>query len=297
MMYLTTHVHAAKKGNINSVEMRATYLNAQAQSLTHARQQFIKLESKTALYTCIKNNIDVQINLLCKKTNQLVYLESEYKDILSKELLAKKNEIFTKVIEKPTNEIEKAIAIELQKHFERFSQTQYVQLNQLDSILAEIERFQLYCQKEKLKPTYENTDPVFGTLGPKIALLNQLKTLALDDKRELSVRIHKLSEEAKKDSFFTILMAHDSHFKFELKALKRVFLNLFHRIFNFFGMTYHPVDFYTSLNKVIKIEEPQSVKSPLIKKGFFADLWSGKLLGNEAEDPSLDHTHDKSNLS
>ncbi|RUR08482.1 hypothetical protein [Legionella sp. km772] len=290
VMYLTTHVHAAKKGNINSLEMRAAYLNAQAQSLINAKQHFIKVESRAALDNCIKYTINGQIELICKKTNQLVYLEQEYKHILLKALLSQKEEIFAKVANLPVKEIEKAISTELQKQFHLFGQTQYQQLLQLDSILAEIERFQLYCQKEKFKPIYENTDPTSGTLTPKIALLNRLKTLAQNDQLPIEQRIAQLADEARKDSFYTILMSHDSHFKFELKAIKRMFLNLFHSIFNFFGMTYHPEDFYTSLNKVLKPEGTSPTKSPLINTGFFSDLWQGKLFdeANEAELTSLD---------
>lgn len=283
VMYLTTHVHAAKKGNINSLEMRATYLNAQAQSVVKAKQHFVKIESKAALDDCINYTIDEKIELICKKTNQLVYLEPEYKNILLKDLLSKKDEIFAKVANLPVKDVEKAISTELQKQFQLFSNKQYPQLLQLDSILAEIERFQLYCQKEKLRPIYENTDPVSGTLMPKIALLNRLKTLAQNDQLPIDIRIAKLADEARKDSFYTILMSHDNHFKFELKALKRMFLNLFHRIFNFFGMTYHPADFYASLNKVLKPKGTCPKKSSLINN-FFSKLWKGKLFDESNED-------------
>lgn len=276
VMYLTTHVHAAKKGNINSLEMRASYLNAQAQWLVNAKQNFLKQESRAALTNCIKYTIDGQIELLCKKTNQLVYLESEYKSILLNSLQAKKDDIFTKVINLPAKEVEAAIATELEKQLQLFGETQYRQLLQLDSILAEIERFQLYCQKEKLKPTYENTDPIIGTLTPKIALLNKLKMLALDEQLSTDKRIERLADEASKDSFYTILMSHDNHFKFEIKALKRMFLNLFHSIFNFLGMTYHPEDFYTSLKKVLKPEGLSQPNSPLINRGFFSEIWHTK---------------------
>lgn len=276
VMYLTTHVHAAKKGNINSLEMRASYLNAQAQSLVHAKQHFLKFESHAALTNCIKYTIDAQIELLCKKTNQLVYLESEYKSILLNSLQAKKEDVFAKVANLPAKEVKIAITAELEKHLQLFGETQYRQLLQLDSILAEIERFQLYCQNEKLKPIYENTDPVIGTLTPKIALLNKLKMLALDEQLSTDKRIERLADEASKDSFYTILMSHDNHFKFELKALKRIFLNLFHSIFNFFGMTYHPEDFYTSLKKVLKPEGLSQLNSPLINRGFFSEIWHTK---------------------
>ncbi len=276
VMYLALRVHAAKKGNINSLEMRATYLNAQAQSISSAKQLFVNTEAKDALAACIKHSFDVQMELICKKTNQLVYLESEYKSTLSNRLLSKKDEILTKVANIPVKDLENAISTELQKQFQLFSQSQYLQLCQLDSILAEIERFQSYCQKEKLNPIYENTDPVIGTLMPKIAVLNKLKTIAQNEQEPLDKRLLKLKAEAQKDSFYTILMSHDSRFKFEIKALKRVFLNLFHSIFNFFGMTYRPSDFYSSLNKIINSDSSSSAKSPLIKTGFFSEIWQAK---------------------
>ncbi len=282
VMYLTIHVHAAKEGNINTLETQSIYLNSQAQALSNAKQYFLKTSSKNALHTCIKQTIDVQIDLICKQTNQLVYLEPEYKSILLKLLQAKKGEIFTRVVKLPVDDIERVISEELQKQFNLFREKQYPQLVQLDTILAEIERFQLYCQKEKMNPIYENTDPVIGTLGPKIALLNRLKTLAQNNQLTVQNRIDQFTEEAKKESFYTILMSHDKHFKFEFKALKRLFLNLFHSIFNFFGMTYHPEDFYSSLTNVIQNKKIPS--SSLAEKGFFSK-WPSRL--TSSDEPEL----------
>lgn len=291
VMYLVKHVHAAKKGNINTLEMRAGYLSAQSRSISSAKQEFVNKEGKEALEACINRAIDVNIQLICKKTSQSVYLASEFKSRLLTLLLSKKEEILQKASSIPVSELEKTISLELQKQFQLFTKTEYIQLSHLDRILTEIEHFQAYCQKEKLNPIYESTDPATDTLMPKIELLNRLKAIAENKHDSLDNRIAKITEEAKKDTFYTILMSHDNHFKFNLKSIKRVFLNLFHSIFNFFGVAYHPADIYTSLNKVIKDENPSLDKSLLIKTGFFSEDGQEKLASKSKD--TAEHLSDQ----
>lgn len=271
VLHLTKHVHAAKKGNVNSLEMKRDYLKAQEKSIVHAEHQFTKEEAKETLKVSVQNAIDLKIDLLCRKAGQSVYLAEELNSKLKDMLLARKETILKKLSTIPVKKLEQTITEELEQQFELFTKTEYQHLSHLDAILTEIERFQTYCQKEKLNPIYEDVDPISGTLLPKIKVLNHLKTIIFNTKEPLEKRIAMIQQEAKKDSFYTILMNHDNHIRFNLKTLKRIFLNLFHSIFNFFGASYRPADFYSPLDKVIKNEVDKPNKFSLKKIGFFED--------------------------
>ena len=195
----------------------------------------------------------------------------EFRNKLSSCLLAKKEDILQKWNTIPVKHLEKTIENELDKQFEKFTKKDYVQLTHLDAIVIQIEHFQAYCEKEKLNPRYEDIDPISGTLLPKIELLNKLKTIVLNNQVPLDERIAMVKNDARKDSFYTILMTHDNHLRLDLKTLKRVFLNLFHSNFNFFGASYKPSDFYSSLDKVIKNEKAPKTSSFLQKVGFFSE--------------------------
>jgi hypothetical protein len=272
MLYLVKHVHAAKKGNINTLEMKSGYLNAQARAINAARQQYNNKEGQEAFERFINSAIDGKIDLICKKSSQLVHLRDEFKTRLQASLLASKDELLKKINILPADDLDRTIALALEKQFQVFTQTQFMQLCQLNAIVTSIEHFQAYCHKEQLNPIYELIDPVRGTIRPKIDLLTKLKVIALDERQSPDTRLELIREEAKRDTFHTILSAHDTHFKFEAKALKRAFLNLFHSIFNFLGIaTYHPEDIYVSLDKTIQEEQSTGEQSSLIKSGFFAE--------------------------
>lgn len=296
VMYLVKHVHAAKMGNINSLKLASKYLISQERSIVSAKTRYIKKEGNEALMAHIKHAIDVQIDKICKQANQSVYFSEEFRTRLSASLLAKKKEILAKANSIPIKDLENMISLALQEQFNLFSQTEYAQLNHLDRILTEVERFQSYCQNEKLNPVFENVDPVTGTLQPKIDLLQKLKNIA-ENKEEngqprakplsLKERIDLIKLEAKKDTFNTILMSHDNYFRVSLKTLKRLFLNIFNSIFNFFGVTRRPADIYKSLDKAIKNKKPKTTHPLFDSAGFFTGY---KYRNNKLSDKSSDKT-------
>jgi len=270
IMFLTKHVHAAKKGNINSLKMRSDYLKAQSKKIETAKINFNKIDAKNNLKACISAAIDVKIDLICKKASHSVYLEDEFRNTLLECLSAKKEEILKNFDEKYISELIETVDDEIDKQFELFTETSYAKLCHLDRIINQIARFQAYCQNESLNPVYENTDPIIGTLQKKTILLNNLKTIASDHKKSLEDRIQEIRSVAKNELFYTTLMAHDKHFHFDIKTFRRMFLSLFYSIFNFSGESYRPSDFYNSLDKVIKEEQSVVDKSLLSKAGFFA---------------------------
>lgn len=262
MMYLTTHIHAAKKGHINRLENQLTHLGKQTDILTKEKLNLQK-DAQVVLNECIKQVIDKQINEICKKAKPLVWLDQEYKSLLFNTLSAQKETLFKKVSGLSADKIERVISEQVQQQFDEFSNTQYKELRHLDSIVQEIRRFQGYCNKESKHLLYENNI----TLPGKITLLKELEDLAFNTQKKeefssIGARVTAITSRAKTPDFATILEAHDNSFKCEPKTLKRLFFNLFHSIFNFFGMTYHPKDFYSSLSKAI---EPK-----VAKNGFFS---------------------------
>lgn len=262
VLYLTKHIHAAKKGSINTLEMRLMYLNAQAQFINNERHVFEKEKRKEALESTISHTIDQQIEKLCKNIYKPIYLSAECIARLSKKLSSKKEELIKKAHDIPVENLEQVIADELNKQLELFKKTEYMKLLHLNCILEQIERFQAYCVQEQKHPFFENTAPQTGTLDNKVNLLASLQKMAQDESIEdLDQRIEAIQREAKKASFKSILISCDHRVEFNSKTLRRMFYNLFHSIFNFFGMNYAPQDIYKSLNNAIS--------KPSTSIGFF----------------------------
>ncbi|PJD94051.1 MAG: hypothetical protein CK426_05340 [Legionella sp.] len=252
VLYLTKHIHAAKKGNINTLEMRLMYLNAQAQFINNELHVFEKEKRKEAFESIISHTIDQQINQLCKNIPKPIYLSAECVARLSRTLSSKKEELIKKAHDIPIENLEQVIANELNKQLELFKKTEYMKVLHLNCILEQIERFQAYCVQEQKYPFFENTTPQTGTLDNKINLLALLQKMAQDESmNDLDQRIEAIQREAKKASFKSILISCDHRVEFNSKTLRRIFYNLFHSIFNFFGMNYAPKDIYDSLNHAI----------------------------------------------
>lgn len=264
ILYLVKHVHAAKKGNLNTLNMKKEQLKAESILIRASREQHAA-SAKHLVNASIEQAIDTQIATLCMRTNQSVYLKDDYTRELIKSLDSKKRELLAKTNTIPLKELDRVIATELRQQLERFSKNEYLQLCHLEGILSQIEHFIAYCEKEKSRFVFENID----TFNPKIDLLNRLKSLATDKNLSVNYRLEKIKEEAKKPTFKTILMAHERHLKFDLKTLERIFLDLFHFIFNFFGYGHRPQELYQCLEQEIKTHDSSDPKALVARVGMF----------------------------
>ncbi len=281
VLFITKQVHAAKKGNVTSLELRITYLNSQARFFSAEKEYFSQSQAKETIRHYIAYIIDKKIEHIVTQAHELIYMGEEYKNILQCLLQHTKESILNQVDIIAIDRMEQMISDESQKTIHLVHE-QYHQLCHLDAIIIAVAAFQAYCQKEKHNPTYEQ----LHSLSSKIALLNQIMRIALNEKIPPKTRIELIQEEARKESFYTILMAQELHFSFDFKSLKRLVLNLFHRIFNFLGLTYRPEELHSTLNETIKTA-PQHI-SPLEARGFFAPIPTHKInaaLNDETKSP------------
>ena len=264
ILYLVKHVRAAKKGNLNTLNVRSDQLNSQALQIQYARNQDV-VAAKEWLQECVHSVIDTQIEAIFKRVNQSFYLQTEYKRELYQSLRTKESDIFAKAQKLPIHEVESMVEAELQAQFDVFANQEHIQFCQLESIINSIKHFMLYCHRESSRPIYETPE----TLGAKRALLEHLEEIVKNDKQPLNVRLESIKEEAKKVSFRTILMAHESHFKGDLKSLIRLVINLLHPIFNFFGELQRPQDFCESLSQEITGRKPVKTRPLAFHMGLF----------------------------
>lgn len=264
VLYLVKHMRAAKKGNINTLTVKTNHLKAQSVSIKHANKNYITIGDEQ-IKECIRRTIDSQISALYRQANQFFYLKADYKTELYKSLLAVENTVLIKAKTLPLNELDKMITSELRKQLDLFSKQEHVQLCHLEGIAGEIERFIHYCKNEASRPIYENN----GTLGPKLELLNTLKEIVNDKTKPVSARLAEIKKEAEKETFQNLLMAHEQHFMFNLKSLKRLFMNLFNCIFNFLGNSRCPQDICKSLKQEIKVHKPNTTQGLVTRVGLF----------------------------
>lgn len=264
ILYLVKHVRSAKKGNLNTLKVKSEHLNSQVLLIKDAKKQD-EIAAKERLQECVHFVVESQIEAIFQRVNQSFYLKSEYKHELYKSLRTKEKAILAKAQKLPIHEVERMITQELQAQFDVFSKEEHIQLCQLESIINSIERFMLYCRRESLHPIYENAE----TLGVKLDLLKRLKEIVNDDKQPLNLRLEAIKKEAGNVSFRTILMAHESHFKGDLKSLLRLVIDLLHPILNFFGELQRPQDFCESLSQEITGRKPVATRSLAFHMGLF----------------------------
>lgn len=284
VLYLVKHMRAAKKGNINTLTVKINHLKVQSVLIKHSKKHYTTIGDEQR-QECIRQTIDSQISAICRQANRFFYLKTDYKAELYKSLLTVENEILIKAKTLPLNELDQMITFKLQTQFDLFFKQEHVQLCHLEGIASEIERFLHYCKNEASRPIYENND----TLGPKLDLLNTLKEIVNDKTKSVSERLEEIKKEAEKETFQTILMAHEQHFMFDVKSLKRLFMKLFNCIFNFFGGSRCPQDIGKSLKQEIKTHKPNSTQGLVTRVGLFTqDQNNFKKSRSKKEKP--DHT-------
>ncbi len=264
ILHLVKHVRASKIGNLNTLKVTRDHLNSQALLIENAKKED-EVAEKERLKECVHLVIETQMEAIFKRVNQSFYLKSEYKRELYTSLRTTERKILAKAQTCPIHKMEQMITDELQAQLYVFSKKEHIQLCQLESIISSIERFMLYCRRESLNPIYESAE----TLAVKLSLLKHLKDIVNDDSQPLNDRLDKVKKEAECASFRTILMAHESHFKGDLKSLIRLIIDLLHPILNFFGELQRPQDFCESLSQEIKGNKLMAKRSLSFHMGLF----------------------------
>jgi hypothetical protein len=263
VLYVTEHVHAAKRGHINTAEMREEYLIAHAQALRTMNSDFVRNEVPKILKKGISDKMEIDKEIMFKNITPTIYFGEESHTIFFTQCDSKKEELLKKVDSTSVGELDQEIKPRLHEVYTSFMENEKPLINHLDSILSQIDAFRAYCHFEKKSPLYEDSK----TLASKIELLDGLYTIAKNQELSLQARIDEIKKQARAPLFKNILLTQTSS-KSDGTMLKRLFYNLIYSIFKYFGMTQHPEYEYKSLDKVIKTKPlDQSSKNG---SGFFA---------------------------
>ncbi len=272
VMYLVKRVSAFKEGHVKTLDMKGKYLQSQHKEIRKAQRNYT-FKTKEMMVVCIQDVIEKQIDQICQSANQEIYLSTNDKTKLRVFLKDSEKSILEFVLTKSTKDLDQIIKQQLQVRLEKYYKTDYMQLKHLEAILTEISAFQAYCKEELKAPIYENTNPMLGTLGPKITLLEKLKKIAEDTSVSPAERIEAIKKEADQPSFGTTLQSYENYFGFDFKSLKRCIWRLIHSIYYLFsGKPLHPEYVYHSLAVAINVNatEPPLVKQLLSQLGLFS---------------------------